>query len=121
MLPTHPRRGRLGRIRIPVLQGVSMPTRNVNLTESFDDFVSDQIEAGHFRNASEVVRAGLRLLQQQAAEDSEKLVALKRLAKVGLDQLDQGRGIEFRSVSSLAKHVESLGSISPKRRGRRGA
>lgn len=98
-----------------------MPTRNVNLTESFDEFVSAQIEAGRFRNASEVMRAGLRLLQQQTAEDAEKLAALKRLAKVGLDQLDQGRGLEFSSVASLAKHVESLGSAPPKRRERRRA
>ena len=71
-----------------------MPTRNVNLTDSFDVFIDEQIEAGRYRNASEVMRAGLRLLQQQTAEDGAKLAALRRLAKTGLDQLDQGRGVD---------------------------
>jgi putative addiction module CopG family antidote len=59
-----------------------MPTRNVNLTESFDVFIDEQIEAARYRNASEVMRAGLRLLQQQTAEDGAKLAALRRLPKM---------------------------------------
>jgi antitoxin ParD1/3/4 len=82
-----------------------MPTRNVNPTESFDVFVDEQIKAGSYRNASEVMRAGLRLLQQQTAEDGAKLDALRQLAKTGLDQLDQGRGIEFTSAKDLARHL----------------
>jgi antitoxin ParD1/3/4 len=82
-----------------------MPARNVNLTESFDVFVDEQIKAGRYRNASEVMRAGLRLLQQQTAEGGAKLDALRRLAKTGLDQLDQGRGIEFTSAKDLARHL----------------
>jgi len=82
-----------------------MPTRNVNLTDSFDVFIDEQIEAGRYRNASEVMRAGLRLLQQQTAEDGAKLAALRRLAKTGLDQLDQGRGVEFTSATDLARHL----------------
>ena len=82
-----------------------MPTRNVNPTESFDVFVDEQIKAGSYRNASEVMRAGLRLLQQQTAEDGAKLDALRQLAKTGLDQLDQGRGIEFPSAKDLARYL----------------
>jgi len=82
-----------------------MPTRNVNLTDSFDDFITTEIAAGRYRNASEVMRAGLRLLQQQTAEDGAKLAALRRLAKTGLDQLDQGRGVEFTSATDLARHL----------------
>ena len=98
-----------------------MPTRNVNLTESFDDFITKEIEAGRYRNASEVMRAGLRLLPQQTAEDVAKLASLRRLAKAGLDQLDQGRGIEFTTAADLMKHVESLGSGKPSRPARRRA
>lgn len=42
-----------------------MPTRNVYLSSEQDSFVEDQIKAGDFQNASEVVRAGLRLLEEQ--------------------------------------------------------
>ena len=39
-----------------------MPTRNINLTDRYDAFLSAQIESGRFKNASEAVRAALHLL-----------------------------------------------------------
>lgn len=98
-----------------------MPTRNVNLTTHFDDFITAEIAAGRYRNASEVMRAGLRLLQKQTAADDQKLVMLRRLATVGLDQLEQGRGIEFALSEDLARHIGSLGVGRPKRLPRRRA
>ena len=98
-----------------------MPTRNVNLTDRFDDFIADEIASGRYRNASEVMRAGLRLLQEQSSADTHKLEMLRRLATVGLDQLEQGRGIEFSSSADLAVHIASLGASRPKRKARRRA
>ncbi len=46
-----------------------MPTRNVHLTEHFDSLIAAGIESGQFSNASEVVREGLRLLEQRQQED----------------------------------------------------
>lgn len=48
-----------------------MPT-SVALGSHFEEFVKEQVRAGRFNNSSEVVRAGLRLL-----EDQEQLTALK--------------------------------------------
>ena len=48
-----------------------MPT-SVALGAHFEEFIKKQLKSGRFNNASEVVRAGLRLL-----EDHEKLQALK--------------------------------------------
>lgn len=45
-----------------------MPTRNINLTDHFDRFIEAGIAAGRYQNASEVVRAALRLLEQQEVE-----------------------------------------------------
>ena len=42
-------------------------TRNVSLTAELNAFIRAQVASGHYQNASEVVRAGLRLLAQQAA------------------------------------------------------
>jgi antitoxin ParD1/3/4 len=42
-----------------------MPTRNVNLTDELDRFVSEKIESGRYENASEVVRAALRTLERE--------------------------------------------------------
>ena len=48
-----------------------MPT-SVALGTHFESFVKQQLNAGRFNNASEVIRAGLRLL-----EDHEQVQALK--------------------------------------------
>ena len=77
-----------------------MPTRNVNLTEYFDRFIETRVTSGRFSNASEVVREGLRLLEQREQEDKAKLEWLRAAAKEGFDQLDRGEGIEFESMES---------------------
>ena len=41
---------------------------NVSLTEHLDKFVGQQVDAGRYRSASEVVREGLRLLEQREAQ-----------------------------------------------------
>ena len=62
-----------------------MPTRNINLTDRYDGFVAQQIELGRFNNASEVIRAGLYLLERQQREDDAKLEALRGAAQVGYE------------------------------------
>lgn len=42
-----------------------MSKRSISLSEYFDQFIDAQIESGRFSSASEVVRAGLRLLEEQ--------------------------------------------------------
>jgi len=91
-----------------------MPTRNVNLTEHFDRFVAEQISAGQFRNASEVMRAGLHLLEQQAREEQEKLALLRTLAAEGFSQLDQGRGIKINGQRQLVGFIGRIGRRAAK-------
>ena len=100
-----------------------MPTRNINLTDHFDQFVADEIEAGRYRNASEVLRAGLRALEQQKREEREKLKLLKSLASEAFAQLDQGQGIEIRGERQLADLARRIGrqAASGAKRGRPGA
>jgi antitoxin ParD1/3/4 len=54
-----------------------MPTRNVNLTATLDKFVTAKVASGRYENASEVVRAGLRVLEQEERRNEAKLTALK--------------------------------------------
>ncbi len=54
-----------------------MPTRNVNLTDELDCFVAFSVESGRYENASEVVRAALRMLERAERHHEAKLAALR--------------------------------------------
>ncbi len=86
-----------------------MPTRNVHLTDRYDEFVDELVTSGRFSNASEVIRAGLRLLEQQAREDVEKLALLRSLASEAFDELDQGQGISIADEPGLADFIGRIG------------
>ena len=51
---------------------------NVHLGERFETFIAEQVREGRFQNASEVVRAGLRLLEDHETERKETLARLKQ-------------------------------------------
>jgi antitoxin ParD1/3/4 len=70
-----------------------MPTRNVNLSDQQAAFIRQSIRAGRYRNASEVVRAGLLLLEQRDEEDRLKLNILRRFAKDAFDAIDRGEHV----------------------------
>ena len=66
---------------------MSTARKTFSLGERFDRFIETQLAEGRFDNASEVVRAGLRLL-----EDHEtRLKALRKEIAVGDADLDAGR------------------------------
>lgn len=54
---------------------------SVSLGDYFETFVDERIAAGRFKNASEVIRAGLRLLE----EEEGKILALRKAIKDGTD------------------------------------
>jgi antitoxin ParD1/3/4 len=61
-----------------------MPTRNVNLTPDLDQFVSVKVAGGRYANASEVMRAALRLLEREEREQDEKMSALRSAIDRGM-------------------------------------
>jgi antitoxin ParD1/3/4 len=50
---------------------------NVNLGPHFDRFVQEKLTEGRYQNASEVVRAGLRLLEDAEATNLERRAAIR--------------------------------------------
>jgi antitoxin ParD1/3/4 len=74
-----------------------MPTRNVNLTDDLERFVSTKVQSGRYENASEVMRAGLRALEREELEYEAKLAALRTAIKVG-DASGVARGDVFARV-----------------------
>ena len=59
-----------------------MATRNVVLTDAQSELVNRWISSGRYQNASEVLRAGLRLLEREEVELSE----LRARIETGLEQ-----------------------------------
>jgi len=91
-----------------------MPARNVNLTEHYDELVEQFVASGRFKNASEVMRAGLRPLEQEASEECEKLKLLRSLAAEGFEQLDQGQGIDLEDEQMLTRDIGAIGRRAAK-------
>ena len=85
-----------------------MPTRNVVLTERQADLIETLVESGRYKNASEVLRDGLRLVEQREAEDAFRLKALRIAARVGLGALDRGEFKEFRNTEGLQAYLNDL-------------
>lgn len=54
---------------------------SISLGNYFEDFIQNQITAGRYKNVSEVVRAGLRLLENEES----KIKALKNAIQEGID------------------------------------
>jgi antitoxin ParD1/3/4 len=72
---------------------------SISLGNYFDQFVQGRITEGRFKNVTEVIRAGLRLLE----EEENKGIALKNSIQDGID-----RGIAYDFDSK--KHLELLKS-----------
>lgn len=57
----------------------TIKTRNVSLTPEIEAFIAGRVASGRFRGASEVVRAALRLLE----EDERRRETLERRDRAG--------------------------------------
>lgn len=84
-----------------------MPTRNVNLTPHYDQFVDAQIRSGRFQNASEVFRAGLNLLEESETEKQLKEELLRQAIEIGAADLDEGRSIDFEDRAAFRAAIEA--------------
>ena len=58
-----------------------MKNTSISLGNYFDQFVSNQVSVGRYKNVSEVIRAGLRLLENEES----KAIALKNAIQKGLE------------------------------------
>ena len=86
-----------------------MPTRNVNLTDHFDQFIEMGIASGRFTNASDVVREGLRLLELRDREGEARMDWLRGAARQGFDEAESGDCLTLDTGTELENFVAQLG------------
>ncbi len=70
---------------------------SITLNEHFNSFIDNQLKTGRFSSTSEVVRAGLRLLE----EEETKLVALRKM----LDEGESSDLVEY-SLDGLISELD---------------
>jgi antitoxin ParD1/3/4 len=85
-----------------------MPTRNVVLTKRQAELVARLVGSGRYQNASEVLREGLRLVEDRETEEKTRLKALRDAARVGIADIEAGRFRAFRSPAELHRHLGAL-------------
>ena len=85
-----------------------MPTRNVVLTEHQALMIENLVASGRYQNASEVLREGLRLIEQREKEDALRLQALREAMQLGMADFEAGRYKQFDSKESLRAHLKSI-------------
>jgi antitoxin ParD1/3/4 len=85
-----------------------MPARNVEVTERQDKMIETLVRSGRYQDADEVVRTGLRLVEAHEAEQAARLKALRSAVQGGLDDLAEGRSLDFDSIEELQAHLAAL-------------
>jgi antitoxin ParD1/3/4 len=70
---------------------------SISLGDHFENFVEESLSLGRYQNASEVIRAGLRLLELE----ENKLIALKKA-------IDEGVNSGINSDFNPQNHLEMM-------------
>lgn len=71
---------------------------SISLDEHFSDFLAKEVATGRYRSASEVVRAGLRLL-----EDQESQMSALRAALVSGEESGEAEPFDFDAFIAAKK------------------
>ncbi|NKB58074.1 MAG: type II toxin-antitoxin system ParD family antitoxin [Alphaproteobacteria bacterium] len=59
--------------------------KNVSLGKYYDEFVEEKVRSGRYATASEVIRDGLRHLENQEQREAERLAILRAEIQKGLN------------------------------------
>lgn len=85
-----------------------MPTRNVVLTDRQQELVETLVQSGRYQNASEVLREGLRLIEQRERLEAAKLEVLREAASLGWADIAAGRYADV-ADDQLEDFISQLG------------
>jgi len=78
---------------------------NVSLTPELEKYVNDKVKTGRYNSASEVVREGLRAIQDQDELRRIRRDELRREIMLGVDAMRNGQFETFTSADELAEEI----------------
>jgi antitoxin ParD1/3/4 len=82
-------------------------TRNIALTPHFDQFVKQKVDSGRYQSASEVVREGLRLMEQAEQERQSSLADVRQKIHEGYLQVKNGQTVDpddvLKEIAAMSK------------------
>jgi antitoxin ParD1/3/4 len=76
---------------------------NISLTEELEELVQRKVASGRYTSASEVVRAGLRLLEQEDELRETRLAAVRAEVQAGIDQAERGELVDGEEAMARVK------------------
>jgi antitoxin ParD1/3/4 len=83
---------------------------DISLTPELEQLIQDKVKSGRYLSASEVIREGLRLLDERDRLDEPRLAELKEKIREGIEELERGEGIDgeevFAELEEDIQHVE---------------
>ncbi|WP_171168097.1 type II toxin-antitoxin system ParD family antitoxin [Ruegeria sp. HKCCA0370] len=85
---------------------------SISLTEHQQEFVQALVSSGRYHGVSEVVRAGLRLLEDEEERRAAERQMLEAGIKAGLDDIRKGRVSDFDAQRLIVKGEAILSARS---------
>jgi antitoxin ParD1/3/4 len=85
-------------------------TLNVSLTPELEQFINTRVASGRYQSASEVIREGLRLLEEREERRQTALQELRELIAVGLEEAKRGEFLDGEQVMAdlMRRHEERV-------------
>ncbi len=82
--------------------------KRVSLGDYYDEFVDRKVKSGRYATASEVIRDGLRHLENHERSDAERLAILREGICKGLDDPNHVDGdAAFAALDRIVEHYEA--------------
>lgn len=81
---------------------------NISLTGELEQLVQRKVESGRYRSASEVVRAGLRLLEREDERTEVLLTEVRAQVQAGIEQAERGDLVDGEEAIARARTRASV-------------
>jgi antitoxin ParD1/3/4 len=87
---------------------------NISLTKEFESYVTQKVESGLHYSAREVIRDGLRLLNESDELHQSRLAEMRREITIGAEQADRGQVQPFSEAVTARVKARGRKRLAPK-------